>query len=142
MDTPEDVAAWVANHEREHGNGMAGLRSALARGIISGRNATVARAWLDEQEHGDRRRAEAEQLDLARRSTAASEVAAKAAVDSARHAGVSALWAKIAGGVAALALIVSAWPQVQQWLASASKPLPTAATAAGPALSSAASAKR
>ena len=28
MDMPEEVAAWVADHEREHGNGVAGLRAA------------------------------------------------------------------------------------------------------------------
>lgn len=39
MNSPEDVAAWVAEHEREHGNGIAGLRTGLTRGIIAGRGA-------------------------------------------------------------------------------------------------------
>lgn len=113
METPEEVVAWVADHERQHGNGLAGLRTALARGIITGRGATVARAWLDEQENGGRRRLEAEQLDLARRATAAAEASASAAFDSAMHARESAKWAKIGAAIAVFALLVSAWPFIR-----------------------------
>lgn len=113
MDTPEEVAAWVADHEREHGNGLAGLRSALARGIISGRGATVARAWLDERENGERRRLEAEQLDLARRATVAAEASASAAIEAATHARESAKWAKLGAAIAVFALLVSAWPFIK-----------------------------
>lgn len=121
METPEEVAAWVAAREKEGHDGIAALKAALTRHIIAGRGAAVARAWLDEREHGAKRRLEAEQLELARRATAASELAASAAVDSARHAGESALWAKIAAGIAVLALIVSGWPIVQPLLTPALK---------------------
>lgn len=126
MDTPEEVAAWIADHEREHGNGVAGLRAALTRGIISGRGALVARAWLDEHENGARRRVEAEQLDLARRSTEATEAASAASVKAARHAGESATWAKIATVISVLALVVSAWPPLKELLTPGVKqPAPT-----------------
>jgi hypothetical protein len=73
----------------------------------------AARAWLDEYENGDRRRLEADQLELARRSTVATEIAAEAAVASARHAGESAKWAKWALAISLAAFLVSAWPFIK-----------------------------
>ena len=84
----------------------------MSVGLISGNNAKVVRAWLDEHENGTRRRLEAEQLDLARRSTEASEASAAASVSSAKHAADSARWAKWALLLAAASLIVSAWPHI------------------------------
>lgn len=84
MDTLEEVSAWVEAHNQE-GDGANNLRLALNAGYISGKSAMMARAWLEDFENCDRRRFEAEQLELARRSTVATEQAAAAAVDSGRQ---------------------------------------------------------
>lgn len=112
MDTFKDVEDWVSENN-ESGTGVDRLRKALAIGLFSGRNATIARAWLDEQENGDRRRLEAEQLDLERRATAAAESSAAAAIESANHARDSAKWAKVGAVIAVFALLVSAWPFIK-----------------------------
>ena len=112
MDSLEDVAKWVTDHDGE-GQGVHQLRAALAIGMISGKSARFARAWLDEHEHGDRRRLEAEQIDLDRRATAAAEASATAAKGSEKHAADSARWSKWALVLAAVALIVSAWPFIK-----------------------------
>ena len=85
--------------------------------IIAGRGVAVARAWLDEYESGARRRFEAEQLYLRRRSTEAREIASAVAAKAAWHAGESATWGKIAAAISVLALAVSAWPPLKELLA-------------------------
>ena len=111
MDSFEEVEQWVREHDRD-GDGVSGLRKAMSVGLISGNSAKVAHAWLDELENGARRRLEAEQLELARRSTEAAEVSAAASASSAKYAADSARWAKWALLLAAASLIVSAWPHI------------------------------
>ena len=112
MDSLEDVEKWVREHDGE-GAAVSDLRKSLKIGIFSGKSAQFARAWLDEHDHGDSRRIEAEKLELARRSTGAAETSASAATSSARHAADSAKWAKWAIVVALASLIVSAWPYIK-----------------------------
>ena len=112
MQSYEDVKAWVEQHN-EDGTGIDQLRKSLSIGIFNARSAGVIRAWLDEQDNGARRLLEAEQLDLARRTTAANETSATASLESAKHAAESAKWAKFATVIAVFALLVSAWPYIK-----------------------------
>jgi len=112
MESLEDVGKWINEHN-EDGNGIEHLRKTLAVGLISGRSAGFARAWLEEHATGEQRRLEAEQLELARRSAAAAETSASAAAESARRAAESAKWTKLAAVIAVFALLVSAWPYMK-----------------------------
>jgi len=114
MQSFDDVKKWVSEHN-EDGSGVDHLRKTVAVGIISGKSAGVARAWLEEQENGGQRRLEAEQLALSKRSTEAAESSAHAAAESAKHAAESAKWSKIAAVIAVFALLVSAWPYIKDF---------------------------
>src|SRR6185369_12111403 len=86
----EEIDAWA----EEHG-GEDAVRTSQARGDwADARSVRLVEEWL--RREGERR-AEAERHSadgLARRMTEATELAAAAAVDSAKHAGESARWAR------------------------------------------------
>jgi hypothetical protein len=102
----EEIDSWA-----EQKGGVDAVRTSQARGDWSdARSVNLVEEWL--RREGERRAgAERQSADgLARRTTEATELAASAAVDSARHAKDSARWAKWAVIVALAALFVSAWP--------------------------------
>lgn len=101
----EEIDSWA-----EQKGGVDAVRTSQARGDWSvARSVKLVEEWL--LRDGERR-AEAERQSagsLARRTTEATELAASAAVHSARHAKDSARWAKWAVIVALTALFVSGW---------------------------------
>jgi hypothetical protein len=106
MDSLDDVAKWVAEHDKE-GQGVQHLESALNVGQIAGPSARYARTWLENYKNGERRRREAEELELARRQTVAAETSSAAARQAADHAATSARWARLAGWVSIVSLLVA-----------------------------------
>jgi hypothetical protein len=103
-----DVQAWV---NLRGFDGERALRKALDDGTITGRNAALARVYLSEKDKIQ---------DLQQRDVAAAEKGADAAVDALEHAKrsadaavSSARWAMWATAIAAVALIVAAWPFIK-----------------------------
>lgn len=87
------------------------MRTSRARGDwADARSLNLVDEWLrrDAERRDEAERQSAE--GLARRTTEATELAASAAVESAKHAEDSARSARLAVILAAAALIVSAWP--------------------------------
>ena len=103
--TLEEIDAWA-----EAKGGEDAVRISQARGDWADpRSVKLVGEWLRRQ---DERRAEYERQTahgLALRTTEATELAATAAAESAKHAKVSARWAIGAVVVAALALLASVW---------------------------------
>lgn len=100
----------IDSFAEQNGGGDA-VRTSHARGDWADAGSLrLVNEWL---RRDDERRADAERKSaegLARRTTEATELAASAAVDSAKHSKDSARWAKWAVIVALAALFVSAWP--------------------------------
>ena len=102
----EQVDTWASEK-----GGVDAVRTSHARGDwADARSVRLVEEWLrrEGERHANAERQSA--TGLARRATEATELAASAEVDSAKHAKESVRWAKWAVIVAAAALFVAAWP--------------------------------
>jgi len=100
------IEAWVAEREPD---GYQKLADAVALGRITGARARSVRVFLEGRSAATRALMEQVDRELARRGVEAAEA-------SAVHAATSSRWAKLSMLVALGALVVSAWPFIEQRL--------------------------
>jgi hypothetical protein len=115
FDDKDSVAAWVKARANAT-SAAATLHIKLSKGLLTGRSREAVVEYFAERDAAAGGFQSLEARTLRVREVSASESAAAAAGESARHAKDAVTWARWAVIMAVVALIVSAWPAIERLL--------------------------